>query len=544
MSVLHIKDGTGFVDIPTINGLSAYQVAVKNGFIGTEEQWLASLVASIPTMSLTTKGGAKVGNNLSITGEVLNVTGVVTTETDPTVPSWAKTASKPAYSKSEVGLGNVDNTSDANKPVSSATQTALNLKVNSSLLGAASGVATLGSNGIVPSSQLPASSGGNAEGYLYNGAFYLELAHTTLIPGVSGKLYIDLTSGVNKLYRWDGSVYNIVSDGVSVGESSGSAYDGLKGKTTTDNLSSHIGSGGSSHSDATTSSSGYMSSTNVTKLNGIDVGANNYSLDNTKLSTVLSGASSDVVTDSDTIPFTDVSASNSTKKQTWAVIKSTLKTYFDTLYNKYVLPESSATTLGGVKVNGTNTTLVSQVLTISDATTVLSGLESASDKTKLNGIENNANNYSLDNSKLSTVLFGAGALSDMSDGDTVPFIAAAETNVTKKISWSSIKDLLKSHFDDIYVSKPKAITIVDAATLVVVIEPETPTKIQTLNLCTSLTISLADGNWWNEYRLIFVTGATPPTITFPAGIEWANGAPTFVANKKYEISVLDGFWRV
>jgi hypothetical protein len=31
------------------------------------------------------------------------------TETDPTVPSWAKATSKPSYSKSEVGLGNVDN---------------------------------------------------------------------------------------------------------------------------------------------------------------------------------------------------------------------------------------------------------------------------------------------------------------------------------------------------------------------------------------------------------------------------------------------------
>lgn len=32
--------------------------------------------------------------------------------------------------KSDIGLGNVDNTSDANKPVSTATQTALNLKAN------------------------------------------------------------------------------------------------------------------------------------------------------------------------------------------------------------------------------------------------------------------------------------------------------------------------------------------------------------------------------------------------------------------------------
>ena len=31
------------------------------------------------------------------------------TETDPTVPAWAKQASKPSYTKSEVGLGNVEN---------------------------------------------------------------------------------------------------------------------------------------------------------------------------------------------------------------------------------------------------------------------------------------------------------------------------------------------------------------------------------------------------------------------------------------------------
>lgn len=31
------------------------------------------------------------------------------TETDPTVPAWAKAATKPSYSKSDVGLGNVDN---------------------------------------------------------------------------------------------------------------------------------------------------------------------------------------------------------------------------------------------------------------------------------------------------------------------------------------------------------------------------------------------------------------------------------------------------
>lgn len=58
--------------------------------------------------------------------------------------------------KSDVGLGNADNTSDANKPVSTATQTALGLKVDLSLLGATSGVATLDSGGKLASSQIPA----------------------------------------------------------------------------------------------------------------------------------------------------------------------------------------------------------------------------------------------------------------------------------------------------------------------------------------------------------------------------------------------------
>lgn len=41
------------------------------------------------------------------------------------ISDWAKTATKPSYTKSEVGLGNVDNTSDVNKPVSTAQASAI-----------------------------------------------------------------------------------------------------------------------------------------------------------------------------------------------------------------------------------------------------------------------------------------------------------------------------------------------------------------------------------------------------------------------------------
>jgi len=46
------------------------------------------------------------------------------------VSSWAKATNKPTYSKSEVGLSNVDNTSDLDKPVSTAMNNALALKAN------------------------------------------------------------------------------------------------------------------------------------------------------------------------------------------------------------------------------------------------------------------------------------------------------------------------------------------------------------------------------------------------------------------------------
>lgn len=58
-------------------------------------------------------------------------------------------------SKADIGLGQVDNTPDALKPVSNATQAALNAKEDKSGKGAAGGYASLDAGGKIPSSQLP-----------------------------------------------------------------------------------------------------------------------------------------------------------------------------------------------------------------------------------------------------------------------------------------------------------------------------------------------------------------------------------------------------
>jgi hypothetical protein len=67
----------------------------------SKPSYTASEVGALPS---TTKIPSK-------TSDLTNDSGFITgyTETDPTVPSWAKQSTKPSYSKSEVGLGNVDN---------------------------------------------------------------------------------------------------------------------------------------------------------------------------------------------------------------------------------------------------------------------------------------------------------------------------------------------------------------------------------------------------------------------------------------------------
>lgn len=71
------------------------------------------------------------------------------------------------------------------------------------------------------------------------------------------------------------------------------------------------------------------------------------------------------VADNDGIVILDSAASNGTKKLLWSVIKSTLKTYFDGLYNKYTLPTMSASTKGGAKV-GTGLVMSGEVLSVGD----------------------------------------------------------------------------------------------------------------------------------------------------------------------------------
>lgn len=75
-----------------------------------------------------TLGGVMIGDNISVTADgVISVNLSAYLKSDE-ISDWAKLSEKPTYTANEIGLGNVDNTADADKPISTATQTALDGK--------------------------------------------------------------------------------------------------------------------------------------------------------------------------------------------------------------------------------------------------------------------------------------------------------------------------------------------------------------------------------------------------------------------------------
>ena len=105
--------------------------------------------------------------------------------------------------------------------------------------GANSGVATLGADGKVPSSQLPSYVDDVLEGYLNatDGKFYKESTYTTEIPAEAGKIYVDLSN--NKTYRWGGTAYAEISASIALGETQGTAYEGSKGAANANAIATH-----------------------------------------------------------------------------------------------------------------------------------------------------------------------------------------------------------------------------------------------------------------------------------------------------------------
>ncbi len=83
---------------------------------------------TLPPATADTLGGVMIGENINVSDSgTISVDLSAYLKSDE-ISDWAKAESKPVYTASEVGLGNVDNTADIDKPISTATQMALDSK--------------------------------------------------------------------------------------------------------------------------------------------------------------------------------------------------------------------------------------------------------------------------------------------------------------------------------------------------------------------------------------------------------------------------------
>lgn len=149
------RNGSGTYVPPT----NSWSPAVS-GTLATTADWTALLndmVAAL-TQSVSKDGQTTMTGSLNMGGfSLTNVaSAAITTITGATLTTPminGGTLNSPLINtptgivKGDVGLGNVDNTSDANKPVSTATQTALNLKQD--LDADLTAIAGLASNGLI-----------------------------------------------------------------------------------------------------------------------------------------------------------------------------------------------------------------------------------------------------------------------------------------------------------------------------------------------------------------------------------------------------------
>jgi hypothetical protein len=125
---------------------------------GTNEYFTAARVRAVVLTGISLVTNAVISATDSVLVAFGKLQAQITANLSTLTSHTSDTSNPHATTKAQVGLGNADNTSDANKPVSTATQTALNAKQDTLVSGTniktINGTSVLGSGDIVTSVQL------------------------------------------------------------------------------------------------------------------------------------------------------------------------------------------------------------------------------------------------------------------------------------------------------------------------------------------------------------------------------------------------------
>ena len=125
---------------------------------GTNQYFTAARVRAVVLTGLSLATNAVISATDTVLIAFGKLQAQITANLSTLTSHTSNTSNPHATTKAQVGLGNADNTSDANKPISTATQTALNAKqatlVSGTNIKTINGTSVLGSGDIVTSVQL------------------------------------------------------------------------------------------------------------------------------------------------------------------------------------------------------------------------------------------------------------------------------------------------------------------------------------------------------------------------------------------------------
>lgn len=105
---------------------------------GTNQYFTAARVRAVVLTGLSLATNAVISATDTVLSAFGKLQAQITANLSTLTSHTSNTSNPHATTKAQVGLGNADNTSDANKPVSTATQTALNAKENTITAGTTS----------------------------------------------------------------------------------------------------------------------------------------------------------------------------------------------------------------------------------------------------------------------------------------------------------------------------------------------------------------------------------------------------------------------
>lgn len=285
--------------------------------------------------------------------------------------------------------------------------------------------------------------------------------------------------------------------------------------------------------------------------------------------------------DADSLPLSDSASSFVLKKLTWANLKATLKTHFDTLYtndsalNTHVADATGAhaaaaisNTPSGNLAATTVQAALNELQTDIDTRALNSGLTTAN-----SNLTNHLNDTvdAHDASAISSVASGnlaattvqdaldelqtdvdtreksisaATAKTTPVDADTMGLIDSAASSVLKKVTWANIKTTLKAYFDTLYATISNLNLKANIASPTFTGTPAAPTATDGTSTTQIATTAFVQGAVQGYLNKTGLTGGTITLTAVEASNVIINLAGTLTSNLIVEIPTVTRSWIV